>query len=31
METLKMTLMILGGVSTFTILWLTMMFYMMDE
>jgi len=26
-----MTLMILGVVSTFTLLWLTMMYYMLDE
>ena len=26
-----MTLMILGGVSTFTLLWLTMMSYMIEE
>ena len=31
METFKMVIMILGGVATFTTLWLTMMSYMMDE
>jgi len=31
METLKMTMMILGGVSAFTVLWLTMMSYMIEE
>mgnify|MGYP001164895331 FL=1 len=31
METFKMTLMILGTVASFTTLWMTMMYYMMDE
>ena len=31
METFKMTLMILGSVTMFTTLWLTMMTYMIDD
>ncbi len=31
METFKMTLMILGTVVSFTTLWMTMMYYMMEE
>ena len=31
METLRMVLMILGAVVPFTIMWMTMMYYMMDD
>jgi len=31
METLRMVLMIVGGVSMFTTMWMTMMYYMMDD
>ena len=31
METFKMTLMILGTVIPFTVMWMTMMYYMMDD
>jgi len=31
METFKMTMMILGAVIPFTVMWMTMMYYMMDD